>query len=98
MELALNQPAPLFKRLSWFDWLFAAIVVAGGLRLSRYGDYMDLREGHPARDDPVAGGGRLVLEAVPPALPGGRRAQPVRAQLSTTATSRAWKKPSSSST
>ncbi|WP_324780027.1 c-type cytochrome biogenesis protein CcsB [Thiobacillus sedimenti] len=45
MELALNQPAPLFKRLSWFDWLFAVIVAAGGLfALSRFGEYMDLYE------------------------------------------------------
>ncbi|MDA8129149.1 MAG: c-type cytochrome biogenesis protein CcsB [Betaproteobacteria bacterium] len=42
MELALNQPAPLFKRLSWFDWLFAVIVASGGLfALSRFGDFMD---------------------------------------------------------
>ncbi|MFN3715501.1 MAG: c-type cytochrome biogenesis protein CcsB [Thiobacillus sp.] len=42
MEIALNQPAPLLKRLTWFDWLFAAIV-AGGLlfALSRYGGFMD---------------------------------------------------------
>ncbi|HQT71867.1 MAG TPA: c-type cytochrome biogenesis protein CcsB, partial [Thiobacillus sp.] len=45
MELALNQPAPLFKRLSWFDWLFAAIVAAGALfALSRFGDFMDIYE------------------------------------------------------
>jgi cytochrome c-type biogenesis protein CcsB len=45
MELALNQPAPLFKRLSWFDWLFAAIVAAGGLfALTRFGDFMDSYE------------------------------------------------------
>ncbi|OZA10389.1 MAG: c-type cytochrome biogenesis protein CcsB, partial [Hydrogenophilales bacterium 17-62-8] len=45
MELALNQPAPLFKRLSWFDWLFAAIVAAGALfALSRFGNYMDIYE------------------------------------------------------
>jgi len=45
MELALNQPAPLLKRLSWFDWLFAAIVTASGLfALSQYGDYMDIYE------------------------------------------------------
>ncbi|HQS98846.1 MAG: c-type cytochrome biogenesis protein CcsB [Hydrogenophilales bacterium 16-64-46] len=45
MEIALNQPAPLFKRLTWFDWLFAAIV-AGGLlfALSRYGEFMDIYE------------------------------------------------------
>ncbi len=45
MELALNQPAPLLKRLSWFDWLFAAIVAAGALfALSRFGDFMDIYE------------------------------------------------------
>ena len=45
MELALNQPVPLFKRLSWFDWLFAAIVAAGALfALSRFGDFMDIYE------------------------------------------------------
>lgn len=45
MELALNQPAPLWKRLSWFDWLFAAIVMGGALfALSLYGDYMDIYE------------------------------------------------------
>ena len=45
MELALNQPAPLLKRLSWFDWLFAAIVAAGALfALSRFGDFMDVYE------------------------------------------------------
>ena len=42
MELALNQPAPLLKRLSWFDWLFAVIVATGGLfALSRFGEFMD---------------------------------------------------------
>ena len=42
MELALNQPTPLLKRLTWFDWLYA-VIVAGGLlfALSRYGDFMD---------------------------------------------------------
>jgi len=45
MELALNQPAPLFKRLSLFDWLFAAIVAAGALfALSRFGGFMDIYE------------------------------------------------------
>ncbi|HEY9099845.1 MAG TPA: c-type cytochrome biogenesis protein CcsB [Thiobacillus sp.] len=45
MELALNQPAPLLKRLSWFDWLFAALVAVGGLyALSRFGAYMDIYE------------------------------------------------------
>ena len=50
MELALNQPAPLLKRLSWFDWLFAAIVTASGLfALSQYGDFMDLYEAPDVR-------------------------------------------------
>ena len=45
MELALNQPAPLLKRLSWFDWLFSAIVAAGGFyALSHFGEYMDIYE------------------------------------------------------
>ena len=34
-----------FARRNWFDWLFAAIVVAGGLfALQRYGAYMDVYE------------------------------------------------------
>jgi cytochrome c-type biogenesis protein CcsB len=45
MELALNAPSPLFKRLSWFDWLFAALVASGGLyALWRFGAYMDSYE------------------------------------------------------
>jgi cytochrome c-type biogenesis protein CcsB len=45
MELALNQPAPLLKRLTWFDWLFAAVIVTGGLfALSRFGEFMDIYE------------------------------------------------------
>jgi len=45
MELALNQPAPLLKRLTLFDWLFAAIVTTGALfALSRFGDFMDIYE------------------------------------------------------
>ncbi|MHB8758510.1 MAG: c-type cytochrome biogenesis protein CcsB, partial [Thiobacillus sp.] len=45
MELALNHPAPLLKRLSWFDWVFAAIVTVSGLfALSRFGEYMDIYE------------------------------------------------------
>ena len=45
MELTLNQPASLFKRLSWFDWLFALIVTTGSLfALSRFGEYMDIYE------------------------------------------------------
>ncbi|MBS0328392.1 MAG: c-type cytochrome biogenesis protein CcsB [Proteobacteria bacterium] len=42
MELALHQPAPLLKRLSWFDWLFAVIIASSGLfALSRFGEFMD---------------------------------------------------------
>ena len=45
MELVLNQPAPLLKRLSWFDWLFAAVAAAGGLyALAHYNEYMDVYE------------------------------------------------------
>lgn len=34
-----------FSRRNWFDWLFAAIVAAGGLfALQRYGDFMDVYE------------------------------------------------------
>lgn len=45
MELALNAPPPLFKRLSWFDWLYAALITTGGLyALSRFGSYMDVYE------------------------------------------------------
>lgn len=45
MELALNQPAPLLKRLTWFDWLFTAIVVGGGIAaFARYGEFMDIYE------------------------------------------------------
>ncbi|MDR3451788.1 MAG: c-type cytochrome biogenesis protein CcsB [Rhodoferax sp.] len=34
-----------FSRRNWLDWLFAALVVAGGLfALSRYGAYMDVYE------------------------------------------------------
>jgi len=45
MELVLNQPAPLLKRLSWFDWLFAVIVVGGGVGVFvQYGEYLDVYE------------------------------------------------------
>src|SRR5574340_58962 len=45
MELVLNRPAPLLKRLSLLDWLFAAIVAASGIfTLSRFGEYMDIYE------------------------------------------------------
>ena len=42
MEVALTAPSPLFKRLSWFDWLYAALIAAGGLyAYSRFAGYMD---------------------------------------------------------
>jgi cytochrome c-type biogenesis protein CcsB len=44
MELihALPAPQPLFKRLNWLDWLYAALVAAGaGFALLRYGGYME---------------------------------------------------------
>ena len=44
MELthALPAPQPLFKRLNWADWLYAALVAAGaGFALLRYGAYME---------------------------------------------------------
>ena len=45
MELTLNAPTPLLKRLSWFDWMFAVVVAGGALfALSRFGDYMDIYE------------------------------------------------------
>jgi cytochrome c-type biogenesis protein CcsB len=42
MELALNAPQPLLKRLSVFDWLYGLVLALGaGYALSRYGNYMD---------------------------------------------------------
>jgi cytochrome c-type biogenesis protein CcsB len=39
---ALPAPQPLFKRLNWDDWLYAALVAAGaGFALLRYGAYME---------------------------------------------------------
>ena len=41
----LPQPQPYLKRLDWFDWLYAALLVIGsGYALSRYGAYMDAYE------------------------------------------------------
>ena len=41
--LRLNES--FLSRRNWFDWLFAALVVAGGLfALQRYADYMDVYE------------------------------------------------------
>lgn len=38
---ALQRPS-YFRRLGWFDWLFAAMLAAGaGYAFSRYGAYMD---------------------------------------------------------
>jgi cytochrome c-type biogenesis protein CcsB len=45
MELTLNPPQPLFKRLIWTDWLFALAVVLGGYSVWHlYGQYMDVYE------------------------------------------------------
>lgn len=45
MEAILTAPAPLLKRLSPFDWLFAlALATAAGFALARYGAFMDLYE------------------------------------------------------
>jgi len=45
MDIALTPPAPLIKRLSWFDWAYAVIVSVGALfALSRFGEYMDIYE------------------------------------------------------
>ena len=38
---ALQRPS-YFRRLGWFDWLFAVLLAAGaGYAFSRYGNYMD---------------------------------------------------------
>lgn len=40
-----DQPTPLFKRLNWFDWLYALILVAGAVfAYGEYGAYMDVYE------------------------------------------------------
>jgi cytochrome c-type biogenesis protein CcsB len=47
MELAREYaaPTPLLRRLGWFDWLFAALLVAGSaVALRLYGGYMDVYE------------------------------------------------------
>jgi cytochrome c-type biogenesis protein CcsB len=47
MELthALSRPEPLLKRLSWADWVYAALLVAAaGIALQLYGAYMDVYE------------------------------------------------------
>ena len=41
--ISLNEGA--FARRTWFDWLFAAIVLAGGaFAFARYAQYMDVYE------------------------------------------------------
>ncbi|QDL36508.1 c-type cytochrome biogenesis protein CcsB [Rhodoferax sediminis] len=44
-SITLTLHEGFFARRNWLDWLFAALVVAGGLfALSRYGAYMDVYE------------------------------------------------------
>lgn len=50
MELTSNSPStllvpPFWKRLSWFDWLYALACLAGAVfAFQRYGSYMDVYE------------------------------------------------------
>ena len=49
MELTENttyaESSNLLKGRSWFDWLFAALLLAGALfALNRYGEFMDIYE------------------------------------------------------
>lgn len=40
-----NNPEPTFKRLSWQDWLYAMLLVAGAIfAYGQYGSYMDVYE------------------------------------------------------
>jgi cytochrome c-type biogenesis protein CcsB len=40
-----NNPEPIFKRLSWQDWLYAILLVAGAVfAYAQYGSYMDAYE------------------------------------------------------
>lgn len=40
-----NNPEPMFKRLSWQDWLYAILLVAGAIfAYAQYGSYMDAYE------------------------------------------------------
>ena len=39
---ALSAPRPLFRRLAWFDWVYALLILCGAtFALSQYGQYMD---------------------------------------------------------
>ena len=59
-----------FSRRNWFDWLFAAIVAAGGLfAFSRYAAYMDVYEKG------------ILLAAVPAAVWMGWFWRPLRALM-----------------
>ncbi|HVK54100.1 MAG TPA: c-type cytochrome biogenesis protein CcsB [Burkholderiales bacterium] len=41
----LTQPQPYLKRLNWFDWVFALMLITGsGFALAQYGAYMDVYE------------------------------------------------------
>ena len=43
--IAIENPEPLFKRLSWQDWLYAILLMAGAIfAFQQYGSYMDAYE------------------------------------------------------
>lgn len=43
--MAIENPEPLFKRLSWQDWLYAILLMAGAIfAFQQYGSYMDAYE------------------------------------------------------
>jgi cytochrome c-type biogenesis protein CcsB len=40
--IAIDNPEPIFKRLSWQDWLYAGLLLAGAIfAYGQYGSYMD---------------------------------------------------------
>src|SRR5688572_9227281 len=40
--IALDNPEPIFKRLSWQDWLYAILLIAGAVfAYQQYGSYMN---------------------------------------------------------
>jgi len=44
-SIALDNPEPLFRRLSWQDWLYAIALMAGAIfAYQQYGSYMDAYE------------------------------------------------------
>lgn len=43
--IAIENPEPIFKRLSWRDWLYAILLMLGaGFAFQQYGSYMDAYE------------------------------------------------------